>query len=462
MAEVNEPGGFIQSLREWPEKPEIVGLARFMAWPGGPATAETVGRIFEEIVGPLRRALPVDGVLLSLHGAMVAEDRPDVEGDLLESVRQTIGPTVPLVATLDLHANVTRKMVANADVLTLFHTAPHIDVLETGKRGARALHRLVTGERVHRAFQKLPFVVPAERANTQDPESVSYEFRRRLEALEAEATVLSAGLSTVQPWLDIPEMGSSVIVTATDPAKAERACRELADVVWQRRRDYLSELVDVADAVWRAHAIRDGLVVLGDGADATNSGGTGDGTVVLAELVKYDWPRTALVPLVSPDLVAEARRRGVGASWTRPVGAARGGRNGSPLSLTVRVESLFDARFVLSGHLGTNLPIDLAGGAVLACGDVRLVVSTRSGPHFAPQYFRSAGLDPFAVNVLVAKSPCGFRAAYQDRAALIMMVRLPGCAPSDFWNHPYHRIQHPLWPWDEIPTWQARPEIFGE
>ncbi|HEV7225984.1 MAG TPA: M81 family metallopeptidase, partial [Pirellulales bacterium] len=185
MRDTNELGAFIQSLRDWPERPELVGLVRLPAWPGGAATAETFRWLLAELVGSLERELPVDAVLLALHGAMAADEAPDVEGEVLEAVRRLVGPEIPLVATLDLHANVTRKMVESSDALVLFHTAPHIDVFETGLRGARVLRRiLVDGVKPVAAFQKLPMVVPAERANSQDPASVSYAFREHLQALE--------------------------------------------------------------------------------------------------------------------------------------------------------------------------------------------------------------------------------------------------------------------------------------
>src|SRR5262249_8154932 len=128
MADTNELGGFIQSLREWPERPDIVGLVRLPAWPGGLVTADSYPWLGQEMVESLRRALPVDGLLLALHGAVAADGTPDVEGDILAACRELIGPGVPLVATLDLHANVTQRMVRAADALVLYHTAPHIDV----------------------------------------------------------------------------------------------------------------------------------------------------------------------------------------------------------------------------------------------------------------------------------------------------------------------------------------------
>ena len=111
----------------------------------------------------------------------------------------------------------------------------------------------------------------------------------------------------------------------------------------------------------------------------------------------------------------------------------------------------------MSGHLAKNMAIDMGPSAVLRSGNVHVVITTRSGPHFAPELFQAAGIDPFAAQVLVAKSPCGFRAAYEARARKVLVVKAPGCAPSDFWNYPYRQIPRPLWPWDEIDGWKAVP-----
>ncbi len=460
MADTNELGGFIQSLGMWPELPEVVGLARLPAWPAGAATAETAAWLREEMVEPLRRAVPVDAVLLALHGSLAADGTPDVEGNVLDAVRAVVGPKVPVVATLDLHANVTERMVRAADALVLYHTAPHVDVFETGQRGAAVLRRIIDGARPVTAFQKLPLVVPAERANTQDPQSVSFAFRETLQQWEREPRVLAAGLATVQPWLDILELGSAVVVvTDGDTDLARQRCAELARRVWERRGDYLPELVSVEEGIRAAFEEKRGLVVVSDSADATTSGAPGDSTHVLREMLKYDWPRPALVTLVDPELVAAAEKRGVGAEFTAALGGKRDSRFSTPLAATVRVAGRFDARFVMTGHLAKNMAIDMGRSAVVRIGNVHLVVTARTGPHFAPQLFESAGLDPFAAQLLIAKSPCGFRAAYQARAQKVLVVRAPGCAPSEFWRYPYHRIPRPLWPWDEIADWSPGPVV---
>ncbi|HLJ93734.1 MAG TPA: M81 family metallopeptidase [Gemmataceae bacterium] len=464
MAHTNELGGFIQSLRSWPEQPEILGLVRLSAWPGGPALYETFCWVQQEITEALRQRLPVDAVLLALHGAMVAEEVPDVEGSVLEAVRSLIGGAVPLVATLDLHANVTRRMVEAADALVFYHTVPHLDVFETGQRGAALLRRLLVGRaQPVTAFQKLPLAVPAECANTQEPASVSYALRRQLQELEADGQILAAGLSTVQPWLDIPELGSAVVVVADqDAGTARSACVQLAATLWHQRRAYLPQMLPAEEAVRQAHQVSEGLVVLSDGADATTAGAPGDSTHILRELLKYDWPRPALITLVAPGLVEEARQRGRGAKWTASLGGLRDRRYSQPLTLRVQVANLFEARFVMSGHLGKNLPINMGSSAVLQHKNVHVIATSQTGPHFAPELFQAAGLDPFAARVLVAKSPCGFRAAYEQRAKKILLVQALGCAPSDFWHYDYQNIPRPLWPWDEIPSWSPDPVCISQ
>jgi microcystin degradation protein MlrC len=461
MAETNELGGMIQSLRAWPEPPQLVGLVRLPAWPGGLITRDAFDWLKAELIAAVEAALPLDAVLLALHGAMAAEGHPDVEGEILATARERVGPLSPMVVTLDLHAHVTERMVRAADALVLFHTAPHIDVEQTGRRGAEVLRRIVhQGARPVTVFQRIPMVVPAERANTEASTGLSAEVKARLQKLERRPEVLAAGVATVQPWLDVPDLGTTVLVTADDNAALARGeCVEIADMLWQRRREYLPQLVDVADAVRQAHDAFEGLTILSDSADATTSGAPGDSAWFLAELIRYEWARPALVALVAPHVVERARKQGAGASLDATLGGVRDTRFGCRLPLRISVERLFEARFVLSGHLAQNLPIDMGPSAVLRRGNVFVVVTSRSGPLFAPELFRTAGIDPFAAQVLVAKSPCGFRAAYESRAQQILHVRTPGCAPSDFWKYEYRNITRPLWPWDEIADWRPEPLI---
>lgn len=462
MQNTNELGGFIQSLRKWKTPVEMVGLVRLGAWPSGLATSETFEWLRDKMIAAVTQADQVDALLLALHGSMSADQHPDVEGEILTAIRKVVGPKLPIVATLDLHANITRAMVEATDALVLFHTAPHVDVFETGIRGARVLERiLIEGARPVTAFQKIPSVMPAERANTEIESGASVDFKRKLQSLEADPRILTAGLATVQPWLDIPDLGSAVVVTTdADPGLAIDACGELANEVWRRREEYLPDMTPLHDAVRFAHERHsEGLVVLSDAADATTSGAPGDSVWILRELLRYKWDRPVLVTLVAPDLVAESQRLGIGAEWNGRVGGIRDVLFGTSVQFRATVEKEFKGQFVLNGHLGKNLAIDMGQCVVLRSGPIRLIVTERSGPHFAPELFLAAGYDPFAAAVVVAKSPCGFRAVYSSGAAAIYSVSAPGCAPTEFWKQEYQNISRPLWPWNAIERWQAAPTL---
>ncbi|MBP89311.1 MAG: hypothetical protein CMJ64_21785 [Planctomycetaceae bacterium] len=462
MEDVNELGGFIQSMRAWPKVPEIVGLVRLPAWPSGTATRECFRWLHEEFFGSIEVAGPADAYLLALHGAMVAEQHPDVEGAILEELRDRVGPGVPIVVTLDLHTNITNEMVRAADVLVTYHSMPHIDISETGQRGAEVLRRMLfDGATPTAAFCKIPAVVPAENSNTEAEAGIAPDLKRRVVELERRPNVLAAGMAPVQPWMDIPQLGSSVLVTTdNDPQAAREACASIAEEFWRRRREYLPELVEAKGAVRLAHE-EGGLTVLSDAADATTSGAPGDSVWILAEMLKYDWSREALVTVVAPDVVEQCSRVAPGAEVTVRLGGVRDNRFGTTVEVKAAMERCFDARFKMTGHIGKNMPIDMGRSVVLRHeSNVRVVVTTRSGPHFAPEFFRSAGFEPFEASVVVAKSPCGFRAVYSEHAAAIYSVKAPGCAPSDFWNYEFKTIPYPLWPWDDIEKWSPAQDLI--
>jgi microcystin degradation protein MlrC len=462
MSETNELGGMIQSLRAWPIPPELVGLVRLPAWPAGLLTANTFDWIKEEIVGSLRAAGKVDAVLLALHGSLVGEQHPDVEGEILQAVREVIGPRIPLVATLDLHAFVTPAMIAAADALVLFHTIPHVDVLSTGRRGAEVLRRIMLeGAKPVVAWQPIPVVLPAEVANSEEAGNVAAVRKAKLQALEQRREVLAAGVATVQPWLDVPGLGSAVVVVTDGDAKlAESACAELARDLWNQREQYLPTLTELPEAIQIALQ-GDGLTVLSDSADATTSGSIGNGTAFLAEVLKHEWSRPACLAMFAPHIVQQAAAAGVGATIDCLFGTIPPTDFVQPLRATMRVDAVFPTNFTLSGHLGSNLKIDLGTSVLLRQGNVCLVVTSRSGPHFAPELFRAAGIEPFTAQLVVAKSPCGFRAAYREAASRILNVRSPGAAPADFWKYPFHQITHPVWPWDKF-SWSPQPAVVAK
>lgn len=450
--ETGELGGFLDACRVWNSGIDCLGLARFACWPWGKLDRTTwsqVGSVFAE---SLKQAGFVDAVFLALHGAMAADGEDDVTGALLELVRRTVGERVPIVGTLDLHANVTPRMIRHADVLVGYHTCPHVDSFQTGQRAARALRQMLNdGVRPITTWRKLPMITAAENHHTfTGPPAPLY---RQLERLEREEGVLSAGLYMAMPWFDCAQLGWAVTLTTADRnPRGDRIVDELAADCWDLRGEMETvERFGPAEVVQKALHHGGHPVVIGDGADATNSGAPGDGTHLLREFLKVNRiPHGALTFLVDPQAVALAERIGAGVTFDAPVGGRFAPEYSTPVPLRGRVERLLNVDFVLDGHIGHNLPIHMGRGAVVVCGDVTVLLVEKSGPGSSPRLYETAGLDPRNYGIVVAKSPAGFRADYESFAAGMYLADCPGCASPNWPRLNFDRVNRPLWPLDRI------------
>ncbi|HEU5088999.1 MAG TPA: M81 family metallopeptidase, partial [Roseiflexaceae bacterium] len=246
-----EYGGAIQVAEE-----QAMTLVPLVAATTSASAAPMLDAVFvalrDELVARLQAVLPVDGVLLVLHGAMSSQGFEDATGEILRAVREAIGPTLPLVATLDLHANVTQSMVQHANALVAYHTAPHIDLYETGQRGMRLLASLVRGQaRPVAALRRLPMILPAENGRTT--EGPYAEVMHHAIGLMREPAVLDISVCSVQPWLDVEDAACTVLVyTDGDSALATRLANELAGMFWERRERFDVELAPAAETIRRA------------------------------------------------------------------------------------------------------------------------------------------------------------------------------------------------------------------
>lgn len=452
-SETGELGGVLSTLRQWPEPPsELIGLARFACWPWGSVEAETAARILKTFDEQLTIAGPLDGVSLNLHGAMAAENDPDLSGTLLELVRKRVGPNVPIVASFDLHANITHKMLSNADLLCGYHTSPHLDSWQTGERAARGLWKILKqGVRPQTIWRKLPMLTAAEYHNTfTGPPSPIYE---RLKQLEAEEGVLAANVAMVMPWYDAPQLGWSVMLTTNRrESRWEQVVDQLSSNCWSIRHDLEAvERFPPAEVVKRALSYFRHPIVIGDGADATNSGCPGDSTSLLRELLAAPKiPYGALTFMVDPIAVAEAYRVGVGGQFDADVGGRLAPEYSSPVRVRGTVDRLQNVEWTLTGHISKNMPVNMGRGAVVRSNDVTILLVERGGPGSSPRLYESVGLDPRKCGIVIAKSPQGFRADYDPFVAGSLLADCPGCA-SPHWNDMrFDHVNRPLWPLTSI------------
>lgn len=445
--DVGELAGFVTLPEVQGEDIEWVGLVRAVAWSGGPLDAGLLDTLVNETVAPLHNT-SVDGVLLSLHGAESAVDDGDVAGRVLEATRRAVGPDVPVVATLDLHANITRRMVRHADVLVGYHTFPHTDHVSCGQRAARALaHLLDGGTRPRLSVWKIPMVVSSDGRTTD--RGIQVDLWQRIVTSEAREDVLSSGLFMVQPWFDVPELGWTLYqahlgdAPPLDPMAVARAC-------WDTRFYKGTPFLSPEELAPAALEITGKPVAVSESHDATNSGAPGDSTLLLAELVRHDIPDGgALTFCVDPDAVARCLEAGQGTAVDLCVG---GGHDpySEPLALRAQILDLGRLSFHLSGHGGHNLPVDMGRMAVVRAGSATVVLVEKTGPGSSPLLYHAAGLDPRDFKIVIAKSPEGFRADYEPFSAGILYCGAPGCATPFLDTVNFKQVTRPIFPVDTI------------
>ncbi|MCZ7583638.1 MAG: M81 family metallopeptidase [Deltaproteobacteria bacterium] len=435
---------------------DVVPLMACFATSSGPILQDVFDSLLDELLDRLRAVLPVDGVFMVLHGAMLAEHDDDATGRVLEAIREVVGPEVPVTGSLDLHANVTQKMVDQANVLVGYKTFPHVDMYETAARAMQHLADLIAGTaRPVTALRCLPMILPGENGRTTDGPFA--EVIAQAIALESTPGVLSASAFSVQPWLDLPDVGCSVLVTTEDdPTLADREAEQLADAFWARRRAFDVQLVPIEEAIARAVVAERGPVIFSDASDAPSSGAPGDSTVILNALLEAGVNVETLINIVDPKAVDAAIRAGVGAEVTLTVGGRATAAFCAPATLTGRVRLIADGAFRFKGPGFHGVEFQRGRTTVVQAGAIFLEIMERPVVQWDPELYRSVGLEPRDARIVVVKSPAGFRAAYAPFAAEIIIVDAPGVCSSNLRSFPWKRIGRPCYPLDEIVDWRER------
>ncbi len=446
---IDEIGGFVKGLDESGQRGiHKVGLIRAMAWPSGPLTNRTLECLTRTFVSSLK-ARPIDGLLFGLHGALMSGTEPDVTAHFLETARRELGSSVPIVATCDLHANITSRMLRAADVVIGYKTAPHLDKIDTGAKAAAILLELIGGQRRPEVYHcKLPMLTPTELQNTfSGPLSVLF---RKAEQLSRSPGILDISIFTTQPWIDMPQAGWSVLVTAKAGGdRAKRIAETLADDCWRLRKKMDATRFKPSIAIRKALAMKGGPVIIADGADATNSGATGDSTHLVKAILSRRIPGGALAFMVDPQTVKIARRLGVGNILETVIGGKRDNVFSSPIAFRGEILALKPVRFTLAGHCG-NAQVDMGMAAIVKGRDLTLLLLSRTGPGSTPLVYQSVGLEPADYKIVVVKSPAGFRADYAPISKKVILSDCPGCALPHFKKLPFKELSRPLWPLDKI------------
>ena len=446
-AESGVVGGMLSVLRD--RGKEIAPLLYASTCPGGPLTAGCYRVLKDELINRLKEVLPVDAVLLPLHGAAAVEGGIDLEGDLISAVRAIVGEQIPIVATLDLHAHISAEMIKGADGLVAWETYPHRDAFSTGERGARLLCDTLEGYcKPAMVMAKVPVLTGAIHGSTEDDDPFA-QVMRIAKAQEGVDGIISANVLLVHPYLDFAGMGSGGLVVADgDFAKAERLARKLAEEYWQRRLQFEPRMYAPADAVQAGLAVKGGPVVLVEAADCCGGGAVGDSVATLAALLAVDLPGPALLSLVDAQAAEACHKAGVGAEVKLEIGHRHDPRWGDPLSVSGQVVRLGDGRFRYRGGIWEGIEGEMGPSAVLALGKIEVLLASHPTYEWDDEQFISLQMDAANAHFIVAKNPMNYRMAYGDFSQAVYVLDTPGPTPATVRRLPFVRRERPFFPVD--------------
>jgi microcystin degradation protein MlrC len=445
-----EVPGFLEVLAEAGATPVPLLAAYAAAY--GPMTRACFDTLVGDMEARLKAAGAVDGLLLALHGALVVEDQPDGDGEVIARMRRILPAHVSIGVSLDLHGHITPKMLHPNVFHVGYREYPHIDMYETGQRTARLLlDTIAERRRPVMALVKRPMLISAVCGRTTDgPLRPVVEEARRMEVA---GEVLHASLFPVQPWLDVPDLGFAALICADgETDAAERAATKLADMTFARRHEFVPDLTPLDEAI-RLGLASDGLTVIADGGDAPTGGAAADSAAVLRALFAAGADRAgrlSYLTLCDPPAVAAAAKAGPGATVTLSVGHAMSVRDGVPIAITGVVRLLSDGEYSMRDAGATGMTMKMGPTAVLAIGAIRLLLRSSPSMEWDTAMYFSQGLDPREAALVFVKSPAHFRVAYAPLAARILVADTPGPTCANMRNIPFRRVTRPLFPIDDI------------
>ena len=437
-------GGFLEIAEK--EGWEVIPTLYAGATPSKPTDEQSYAWLKQHLLQPLKDAQP-DAVLLSMHGAMMAEGTDDPEGDIVNAVRQIIG-TKPLLVTLDLHGNNTPEMVAGANAIFGFDTNPHIDSYERAVEAAQCLAKMINGE-LHpvTAHAHVPMLPPT--INMRTAEGPMVELFTLARSWEAKPGMINVSVFGGFPFCDVPYAGFNVIATAhAQKELAQAACDAICARAWEIKDQFLKTIPNIQQAMDQAEALLPQAlmkpVILADVADNPGGGGSGDTPELLREMIRRNLPKTAAALLWDPETVEKAFVVGVGNRAVFQIGGKAEPAYGKPIEVEATVRTLSDGEFYATGPMSRGNVAHIGRCARLQVGNVQILVSTIRMACNDADIFRHLGVEPTQQKLLLVKSRGHFRASFEPLAHVIIEVDAPGAANPNLKRYPYRRIH--TWP----------------
>ncbi len=448
-----EIAGFIDAADQ--EGWEIVLPIAASAGPSGLVSIEAEAMVTDAILTSLSNDGPFDGLLLALHGAMVTETADDGEGALLAKLREKVGPKIPIIVTLDLHANVTDDMAALASALISYRTYPHVDLRERGQEAGVMMAQTLAGEvRPVTAVARLPMLKGCDDGRTTGggPMPDLLAEARRIE--REEPGVLSVSINSGFADADIHDAGPSVTVTGDgdSPRWGELAAGLMAEI-WRRRDEESVVIVSPEEAVENAKALGPGTpaVVIADYADNPGAGAYGDATRLLGLMLEAGLENAAFGGLYDPEAAKELAEAGVGAELTLALGGKTDPRlGGGPLTLTGKVNSITNGRFTYEGPMFTGTSGNIGKSVAFQVGGIEILVISNNAQMLDRGLFRVAEIVPETKAFLGVKSMQHFLGAFGPIAREVIVCDSGALCSADLTTRPFQHLRRPIYPLDPV------------
>ncbi|WP_256710494.1 M81 family metallopeptidase [Paenibacillus sp. FSL H8-0548] len=417
------------------------------ATPSGLVQAATAETLLQSLVESVDTE--ADGLVLIMHGAMVSEQYADFEGECLRRLRQRLGKNLPIAMTLDLHANISKEMVAYSNLIVGYDTYPHIDAFERSFEAFELLVRRIRGEihpiqsYVHTGMLVVPQGMMTESGKMQELMELAFK-------LEQHDSILNITIAGGFPYSDVPDAGMAFVVTANEVhQEADRCIFILKEWAIANKEAFNQSYSRPADAVIAAWQEPEGPVILAEGSDNVGGGAPADGTHTLLQLINP--PQKALVVICDPEAVHTIFLKGVGQTLSIHVGGKTDSLHGDPVLVFGKVRLLSDGHYRHIGSYMTGQLADMGRTAVLECGLLTLILTEKRTAPWDLGHIRSVGLWPEDYKVIVAKSAIAWQAAFGPYAKAVIHIDSPGCCSANLGHFDYHHVSRPVYPLDAEP-----------
>ena len=427
---------------------EITGTVSASAIPSGPVTTATFKFLEQDLLERIEKIRgQIDGVLLALHGAMVTEDLDDPEGYLLHRIREIVGNTVPIGATLDHHANVSKKMVENADFLIGYRTHPHIDQGEVGQQAAKIMSFLIKNKVTPvMKMRKLPALLPGE--SSAEARSKLVE---RIKELEKREGILSASFFIGYSLADIKEVGPcAIVVTKQDKQLAEFEASRFAQLMWDLRNEFALKTLTVNKGINQALATPGGPILFIDTGDCFWAGGGGDVPFFLQSFIKKGVKNAVIAVIVDPKAVDECVEAQVGGQLTVSLGGKIDWINAKPIVVTGTVKAISPGKYWGQDFQFTEKQIDMGPTAVIDVKGIEVVITSKRASIHDPAMLRSLNIEPKDKEIIVLKDGVLNLVSYKSIAKKTIFFNSPGLANWDYCKRSYKKIPRPIFPLDPL------------